>query len=92
MKEITFDELRAKVRKEIDLRYGNLANFLNSKDAKKFEIPHAGYLWAQGSKNFKVISELASYFGIGTVSRKFVVVRECHYYIEECKPESAKEE
>lgn len=83
VKPTTFMEIRQKVRHEIEKRYGGVAKFLNSEQGKEFGgMKIKPYLYDAGPKNFKVISSLCSFLGLGTFTQKVVVTRTYSYQIE----------
>lgn len=83
VKPTTFMEIRQKVRSEIEKRYGGVAKFLNSDKGKEFGgMKIKPYLYDAGPKNFKVISSLCSFLGLGTFTQKVVVTRTYFYQIE----------
>lgn len=77
---IEFNEVRRMVRKELEKKYGSVAEFLKSEKGKelggmKIKI----YLYDTGPFNFSVISTLCEYLGIGQFTRKIVVSRSVFY-------------
>lgn len=83
VKDTNFLEVRKMVRHEIEKRYGGVAKFLNSEQGKEFGgMKIKPYLYDAGPKNFKVISSLCSFLGLGTFTQKVVVTRTYSYQIE----------
>lgn len=82
-KEVEFNKIREMVRTEIEKRYGGVAKFLNSEKGKEFGgIGIKIYLYNTGPVNFKVISALCRFLGLGELKRKVVVTRTYNYQLE----------
>lgn len=77
---VDINEIRGKIREEINNRYGSVPEFLDSEAGKKFGGRKIRpYLYDTGAINFNVISDLCKYLGIGTLTRKIVVTRSYNY-------------
>ena len=81
--KVSFGDVRKMVRTEIEKRYGGVAKFLNSDKGKEFGgMKIKIYLYDAGPVNFKVISSLCKFLGLGTFTRKVEVERNVSYCIE----------
>ena len=84
MKEIELRDIRAKLRREIESRYGSVTAFVNSEAGKKFGgVKIRPYLYDKGAVNIKVLSDLYQFFGLGQITRQVVVSRKVSYYVED---------
>ena len=83
VKDTDFSTVRKVVRSEIEKRYGGVAKFLHSDKGKEFGgLRIKPYLYDAGPINFKVISSLCSFLGLGEFTRKVEVIRNYSYQIE----------
>lgn len=83
VKDVEFSEVRKMVRLEIEKRYGGVAKFLASEKGKEFGgFKIKPYLYDAGPVNFKVISPLCEFLGLGTFSQKVTVTRTYSYQLE----------
>lgn len=82
---IELNEVRAKLRKVITDKYGGVTKFLSSNEGKKFGgVKVRPYLYDSAAVNFKVLKSLCSYFGVGELSRDFVITRVVTYKLSKC--------
>ena len=82
VRDVEFSEVRKMVRTEIEKRYGGVAKFLHSDKGKEFGgLKIKPYLYDTGPTNFKVISSLCSFLGLGTFNQKVVVTRTYSYQL-----------
>lgn len=89
--EISFNEVREMVRKEIEKRYGGVAKFLKTKKGKELGGMRIKiYLYDVGPVNFGVISSLCEYLGLGEFTRELVVSRSFSYYLNKTTPDDKK--
>lgn len=90
-KEIDFNKVRAMVREKVTEKFGGVSAFLNSDAGKKFGgMKIKIYMYETGPVNFKVISKLCQYLGIGELTRKLVVSRAYFYRLNTCTPSDEK--
>ena len=82
--KVDFNEVRTEIRNRLTEKYGSVALFLKSADANKFQ-PIVGkaeikpYLYNSGAKNYKLISALCEFLGLGTLQQDIVVTRSFSY-------------
>lgn len=77
---VEFNKVRGMVRKEIEKKYGGVAKFLNSEKGKEFGgMKIKIYLYDTGPVNYKVISLLCKFLGIGKLTRRIRVERIVSY-------------
>lgn len=79
--EVEINEIRSKIRNILNKKYGGVTRFLTTTEKGK-EIGGVKvkiYLYDTGPVNFRIISALCEFLGIGKLTRKLVVVRRCTY-------------
>ena len=80
--EVGINDVRTLIRKELEKRYGSIANFLHHNDSAKFGGSKIRcYLYDSGSINFDKIAELSEWLGIGTLTRSVLVTRKYKYVL-----------
>lgn len=87
---VDLNDVRTLVRKEIEKRYGSVAQFLKTSDIEKFGIKKGNlrcYLYNTGAVNYNVIADLSKFLGIGILSRNLVVTRTYSYTLQKFSDE-----
>lgn len=86
--EVEINKVRGMIRSELNKRYGGVVEFLDTEAGKKIGGRKIRpYLYDSGTINYKVISDLCVYLGIGNLTRKIVVTRTYHYHLVTVVPE-----
>lgn len=79
---VEINKVRGLIREQLNERFGSVTAFLDSPAGKKFGGRKIRpYLYDTGAMNFTVISKLCEYLGIGTLTRKTVVIRTTSYQL-----------
>lgn len=77
--EVDVNEIKEKIRVELDKQYGGVMKFLNSEEGKKLGgIKVRVYLY-KGVVNFDVLNKFCKFLGIGELSRNLVITRTYTY-------------
>lgn len=86
--EVEINKVRGMIRAELNKRHGGVVEFLDTEAGKKLGGRKIRpYLYDSGTVNYKVISSLCEYLGIGTLTRKIVVTRSYFYHLVTSVPE-----
>lgn len=80
------DHIKGRLRMEMELKYGGVSKFLRSEDGAKFGgMKIKPYLYSSGAVSFRTLAKLYEFFGIGILTRKVVIKKTYHYYVDKRK-------
>lgn len=80
--EVSFNEVRTKVREKLTKKYGSITEFCKSPEGEKFGgMKIRPIFYDTGVKSFQKIADLAKWLGIGSLKREIIVNRSVKYYL-----------
>lgn len=92
MREVDVIYIKKRILEEATKKFGGIMEFLRSEQGKKFGGEKIRcYFCDNGSISFSLLKDLCEYFGIGILSRKFVVLRKVIYQIEDYEKDKTGE-
>ena len=80
--EVEVNEIKGLLRKKIEEKHGSVAAFLKTDIALKLGGQKIRtYLYDTGTVNYKVLSRLCEFYGLGVLTREITVVRSVVYQL-----------